>query len=129
MWIFEVDDDYERKYKKWKKKHRREMEAMLDNLDTFHMSLNQGMPLEQATCLGFVHDEPKGIIGIDQKGAGAGVRQTRLYVYPDATTKTLHLITIGTKEKHEQRANIKYASEYVDSLEQEQNKSSKKLGG
>ncbi len=122
MWILELEADYERKYKKWNKKHRRELKAMHDNFDTFHKSLNQGMSLEQASCLGFVHDEPKGIIAIDQKGAGAGTRQTRLYIYPDATTKILHLITIGTKERHSQKADIQYASEFVDSLRQEQNK-------
>ena len=120
MWILELDADYGKKQKKLMKKHRREVKQMLKHFDFFHYSLNQGMSLEQAFCLGFVHVEPKGIIAIDQKGAGAGTRQTRLYVYPDATTKILHLITIGTKEKHSQKADIQYASEFVDSLRQVQ---------
>ena len=119
MWYLQPEADYEKRIKKWPKKHRRELKAMLDNLDTFHKALCQGMSLERVP-FSFVHqDEPKGIMLIDQKGAGAGVRQTRLYIYPDATTKILHLITIGFKERHSQRADIQYATEFIDSLRRE----------
>ena len=120
MWNLQPETEYEKLVKKWPKKYRRELEAMLDNLDTFHKALCQGMSLEQIP-FGFVHqDEPKGILLIDQKGAGSGVRQTRLYIYPDATMKILHLITVGFKEKHLQRKDIQYATEFVDSLRQQE---------
>jgi hypothetical protein len=87
---------------------------MHDNLDTFLKALNGGVPLENVARFGFVHDEPKGIKAVDQKGAGAGVTQTRLYTFPDSDTETVHLITVGNKSS--QKANIKYASEFVDDL-------------
>ncbi len=87
---------------------------MHDNLDTFFTALNWGALLENAARYGFIHDEPKGIKAIDQKGAGAGVKQTRLYTFPNNTTKIVHLITIG--DKNSQSADIQYASDFVDNL-------------
>ncbi|HUT13866.1 MAG TPA: hypothetical protein VMY42_25480 [Thermoguttaceae bacterium] len=113
MWKFERDADYEKRVKRWPKKHRRELKAMHDNLDTFVGALNRGaMPAHEH--FGFIHDEPKGIKAIDQKGAGAGVKQCRLYIFPDTTTKIVHLITIG--DKSSQKADIQYACQFVDSL-------------
>ena len=90
MWKFEPNAEYEKRVKKWPKKHRRELMAMQDNLDTFLKALNRGVPLENAARLGFIHDEPKGIKAVDQKGAGVGVTQARLYT---SLTATLRLST------------------------------------
>ena len=114
MWKLERNAEYENRVKKWPKKHRRELHAMHDNLDTFYRTLNRGIPLQNAVRFGFIHDEPKGIKAIDQKGTGAGVKQTRLYTFPDNTTKVVHLITIG--DKNSQKADIRYASDFVDNL-------------
>ncbi len=86
--------------------------AMHDNLDTFFTALNRGTPLENSVRFGFVHAEPKGIKAIDQKGAG--VKQTRLYILPNNTTKIIHLITVG--DKNSQKADVRYASDFVDNL-------------
>ena len=86
---------------------------MLDNLDTYFGALNQGAVLEQIHY-GFVHSEPKGVKAIDQKGAGAGVKQTRLYIFPDTDTQIVHLITVG--DKSSQKKDIKFAVEVVDDL-------------
>jgi hypothetical protein len=45
----------------------------------------------------FLHPEPSDVIAIDQKGAGANIAATRLYVYPDTQTETLYLLTLGDK--------------------------------
>ncbi len=87
---------------------------MHDNLDTVLKALSSGAPVQNVSCFGFVHDEPKGIKAIDQKGAGAGVKQTRLYIFPDNTTNTVHLIIVGDKKS--QKADIKYATDFVDNL-------------
>lgn len=94
--------------------------AMHNNLDTFLKALNRGAPLENVARLGFIHDEPKGIKAVDQKGAGAGVTQTRLYTFPDSDTKTVHLITIGRKGT--QKADLEYASDFVDDLRKRKEK-------
>lgn len=113
MWKLERDADYEKRVKQWPKKYRRELRAMHDNLDTFFKALNQGASVENAR-FGFIHNEPKGVKAIDQKGAGGGVKQTRLYVFPDTISKIVHLITIG--DKNTQRADIRYAVAFVDNL-------------
>ena len=113
MWKAQPEAEYERRAKKWPKKHQREFVAMHDNLDTFLGALNRGAKLGQFT-FGFIHPEPRGVLAIDQKGGGAGLKESRLYTYPNDTSQIVHLITLG--DKSTQKADIQYASEFVDDL-------------
>ena len=113
MWNLSLEAEYEKRARKWPKKHQREFVATHNNLDTFFNTLNSGASVEQAR-FGFVHPEPHGIVAIDQKGGGTGLKETRLYVYPDRTSNVLYLITIGDKKT--QKSDIRYASEFVTSL-------------
>ena len=115
MWELEPTPEYTRKLKKWPKKYRRELTAMLDNLDTFLQALNLGAKPQQAK-FGFIHTEPLGVLAIDQRGAGAGTKATRLYVYPDEGTETVHTITLGDKDS--QRTDIKISVELVRTLKE-----------
>ena len=117
MWNPQPEDEYVRRVKRWPKKHRRELLAVHDNLDTFLRALNQGAKLEHVK-FGFIHPEPRGVLAIDQKGGGQSLKQTRLYTYPDKMTQLVHLITLG--DKNSQRADIKCASEFVDQLKQQE---------
>jgi hypothetical protein len=63
--------------------------SVLDNLVTFHRALNSGVKPRQAR-FGFVHVEPWDALAIDQKGGGAKLAQTRLYIYPDAEREVLY---------------------------------------
>ena len=72
MWKLEPTDEYNRRHRRYEKKHRRELEAMLDNLDTYHQALNAGTPIQQIQ-FGFVHAEPCGVKAVDQKGHGQGL--------------------------------------------------------
>ena len=96
MWRTQPDDEYVKRVRKWPKKHRRELLAVHNNLDTFLMALNQGAKLEQAR-FGFIHTEPRGVLAIDQKGGGSSLKETRLYVYADTKAELVHLITLGDK--------------------------------
>jgi putative component of toxin-antitoxin plasmid stabilization module len=75
----------------------RELEAMFDNLDTVHEALSADAKIEAVRNYGFVHPEPIGIIAVDQKGGGAGLKTCRLYLYPKKETQTIYLLTIGDK--------------------------------
>lgn len=81
------------------------------------MALNSGANLEH-TKFGFMHSEPRGIVAIDQKGGGAGLKETRLYLYPDKSSHLIHLITLG--DKSTQKADIRYACEFLGGLTQSQ---------
>jgi putative component of toxin-antitoxin plasmid stabilization module len=113
MWALQAEAEYEKRVGKWPKKHRREFGAMHDNLDTFLKALQRGAKLEQIR-FGFLHPEPRGVLAIDQKGGGAGLKETRLYTYPNKTAQLVHVITIG--DKSTQEADIKYSCEFVDNL-------------
>jgi len=114
MWALQPTGEFDKKQRKWPKKYHRELKNMLDNLSTFHRSLCMGGTPQSAAQAGFVHPEPSGVVAVDQSGPGAGLKRTRLYVYPDVDSRTLHLITVG--DKSSQGADIKFSREFVAGL-------------
>ncbi len=109
-WALEVTDKYERAYKRFEKKEPKILKAVLSNLDKyFHALEDHGSP--QKITAGFIHKEPHGIKAIDQRGSNEKLKETRLYIYPDTTKSTLHLITIGDKKT--QSVDIKFCNKYV----------------
>ena len=110
MWQLEPQPGYEKRLKRFVKKHRREALAVLNNLDTFLKALQAGARVQQVK-LGCIHPEPLGVLAIDQKGGGVGLKQTRLYIYPDENSQTLYLLTLGDKQS--QKKDIQFCSEWV----------------
>lgn len=115
MWTPSTDAEYEKRLDKWPNKHHRELQAMLDNADTLIETLDCGASIEQCKTLGFVHSKyPLGVLSIDQKGGGAGLKQCRLYVFPDKEVRELCLLTMG--DKSSQNADVNYATKWVKTL-------------
>ncbi len=84
MWKLTPTKSYEIRQKRYQKKHKRELAAVLNNLDTLLKAFQAGLkPLQATTAFGFVHPEPNAVVSIDQKGGGLNLAQTRLYAYPD----------------------------------------------
>jgi hypothetical protein len=113
MWDLEPTDEFSRRYKRYEKKHPRELKAVLSNLDVVQKSLREGAN-PQKLPFGFIHIEQRGVVAIDQKGGGRDLAQTRLYVYLDREDRTIHLITLG--DKRSQKTDVKTASDYVEGL-------------
>jgi hypothetical protein len=113
MWQVSPEDDYCRCHKWYEKKRSRELKAVLTNLDTFLTALQSGAKVQQIK-VGFLHPEPCGVLAIDQRGAKGSLAETRLYVFPDDDTETLHLLTIG--DKNSQAADIQRCKEFVEGL-------------
>lgn len=98
MWEIKTTESYERRFKHYAKKHRRELLAVLSNLDRFKGALDAGSSSQQAKeAFGFTHREPGGVVAIDQKGGGPSLAQTRLYAYALDLDCVLYLITLGDK--------------------------------
>jgi hypothetical protein len=95
MWGILKTDHYPRRYKRYDKKKKKELAAVLNNLDIFLKSLHSGKK-PKPLIYGFLHGEPSDVIAIDQTG-GTKLAEIRLYVYPDAETETLYLLTLGDK--------------------------------
>ena len=84
MWKLTPTKSYGIRQKRYQKKHKRQLAAVLNNLDTLLKAFQAGLkPLQVTTAFGFVHPEPNGVVSIDQKGGGLNLAQTRLYAYPD----------------------------------------------
>jgi hypothetical protein len=113
-WKLEPLEKYLRKLKYYEKKQYDEYRALTDNLDSYYNSLCEfDNPLQVKS--GFIHDEPDGIKGLDQRGVlKKKLRESRLYVFPDVSRRKLYLLTIG--DKGSQAADIQFCREYVRSL-------------
>ena len=120
IWRICYTDRYHRMFKRYQKKHRNELLAVLDNLQDYKTAIDSGVdPLRVQA--GFIHPEPMGIVAIDQKKGGlrTTLRQTRLYVYADKTNHELWLITIGDKQT--QKADILLATNFVKEMRKKEN--------
>jgi hypothetical protein len=113
MWKLQPMEEYGRRHKRYEKDHPRELQAVLDNLDTYFRSLEAGVKPLQIKH-GFMHHEPLGVVAIDQKGGGKNLAQTRLYVYPEPETETLHVIALG--DKRSQKADLGTCRAFVSEL-------------
>jgi hypothetical protein len=113
MWRQVPTDEFTKRVKRWPKKYRRELGAMLANLQTILSALQAGSKVESLE-FGFVHHEPGGVLALDQKGGGAGLKPCRLYTYPHVDEEVLHVITMG--DKNSQSEDIKYAKAFADGV-------------
>jgi len=113
MWELQPTDEYARRHKRFAKDRPRELQAALDNLDTYVQCLAKGTKPMQIRFR-FVRSEPQGIFAISEQGGGANLAPIRMYVVPDLGTETLHLITIGDKKS--QRGDIQFSKEYTKEL-------------
>jgi hypothetical protein len=117
-WTIESTDEFERSLKRYQKKHPAELAAVLNNLDTYFKAVEFVEHPLQVTG-GYIHNEPKGIIAIDQRGGGrkTKLKVTRLYVYSDAEKRILYVLTIGDKQSQAQ--DIKNCKEKVKKLKRD----------
>ena len=113
MWELATTELYEHDAKHYLKKHPRELQAVKRNLARYLEQIAKA-PNSRAVKLGFLHDEPAGVIAIDQSGGGKGLQETRLYTFADDSSRTLWLITVGNKA--EQAKDIQFSRRFVESL-------------
>jgi hypothetical protein len=72
MWEELPADEFVRKLRRWPKKHKRELAAMLSHVEVIVMALQDGAKVEHLD-FGFVHHEPGGVLALDQRGGGSGL--------------------------------------------------------
>jgi hypothetical protein len=113
MWRVVETDDYARQSKWYSRKKRREFAAVVTNLGEFLQYLQHGN-LPRPFAYGFLHDEPAGVIAIDQRGAPTKLAATRLYIYAYVERETVYLLTIG--DKRTQSDDILFCKHLVDTI-------------
>ena len=120
-WLLFPTEQYKRDVKKYAKKHPHEHKAITGNLDTYYRTLRElGHPMQIKA--GFIHRESDGIKAIDQKGGKRKIKleETRLYVYPDVTSKTLYLLKIGSKSS-QKKIDTKFCRNFVKKIQKGDN--------
>jgi hypothetical protein len=113
MWEIETTTQWEKDEKHYRKKHPRELAAVLNNLDRY-LCLIKILPNPRSAAAGYLHPEPGGVIAIDQKGGGSNLQETRLYTYACEAQNVLYLITVGNKDS--QSNDIQIAKRFVEQL-------------
>lgn len=113
MWQIEPTTGWEKDQKHYSKKRPNELAAVMRNLDRYIKLLNVSKN-SKALQAGYLHPEQSGVLGIDQKGGGGNLQETRLYTYADDDTKTVYLIAIGDKDA--QHADVEYCKAFVNTL-------------
>ena len=76
-----------------KKKH---LDAVLANLQTFRKVISAPGVIPQSVKAVYIHRRYRsGLMSIGQEGGGVGLTKTRLYIWPDSETRTIHMFHIG----------------------------------
>jgi hypothetical protein len=112
--------EFERCLKWYRKKKPKELESVLNNLDTLVKSMDGGKPLKPF-AYGFLSSEPSDVVRIKESG-NSGLAATRLYVYHEVATDTLYLLTIG--DKNTQGEDIELGKEFVKEITADANSGS-----
>jgi len=115
-WSIEITEQCERDFKNYQKKRPLEFQAVMQNLEKYHTALAEAAH-PRLVQFGFLHEEPKGILAIDQSGGGVKkgkLQQTRLYTYAVLESNVLHLLCMGSKTT--QPKDIRFATARVDSI-------------
>jgi hypothetical protein len=119
MWKLQNLEDYDRQIKWCSKKRPKELAATIRNLTRFFDALCAGGKVQNLVAANrFLHPEQAGVIAVDQKGGARNLAEMRLYTYPDDTTETLYLITIG--DKNTQTDDVRFSKESVVALREAQ---------
>ena len=119
-WSQEPSSNFRSKFRKFEKKHKNEAVNLINNLDTVFETLQSGVPMSKIRA-GYIHNERRGVLAVDQrvmtggsKVGKRGMKESRLYFYPDEENHVLHLITIGDKKSQSVDVNESHA--YVEKL-------------
>ena len=114
MWQLEPTTTFEKDSRLYSKKHPHELASVLRNLSRYMAQLSVA-PNAKSVKAGYLHDEPPGVVAIDQRGTGAGnLQETRLYTFANEAEKVLYIITLGNKST--QARDIAFSKEFVKSL-------------
>lgn len=117
MWNIVPSDQYLRDKRHYEKKHPRELAAVLNNLDRYLQQLNSyAIQGKTSKCVqaGYLHNESKGVVAVDQRKGGVGLQETRLYTFALDNVRELHLILIGNKNT--QSDDVISAADFAESL-------------
>ena len=96
MWSLNTDHHSPGAFSQYAKNHHREYVSCFANLEKVMALLRAGHKIG-GFQIGFFRSEGEGVYRIGQTGV-AGAKETRLYVYPDATSETVYLLEIGSKD-------------------------------
>jgi hypothetical protein len=95
-WHIDTAHASQGKFKKFASKYRREFASLFANLDKILALLKAGQKLGSFQ-VGFFRSEGQGVYRIGQTGVPSA-KESRLYVFPHEESRTMYVLTIGTKE-------------------------------
>ena len=113
-WHILPSPEFRRTARTYEKKSPDELAAPLANLQHRYLPRLNHAHHPSLVQVGCLHHEGPGVLAIDQAGHGRNLGETRLYAFPDVTTRTLHLLLIG--DKSAQKRGLRIVHETVNRL-------------
>lgn len=102
-WHLTDDHASKSKFEKFYRNYPREFDSLFANLNKILRLLDGGQKIG-GFYVGFFRSEKEGVYRIGQTGVPSA-KESRLYVYPDQDSKTMHVLGIGTKESQDDDIN------------------------
>ena len=107
MYGFKVQQSerFRSRFKRYTKKHKKEMEAIRKNLySTLEMLGELSLPIHQIK-FGPLKCEFGNVFRLSPQGGGVGLKPIRLYFSIDESKKILYLLCLGTKTRQSEDIN------------------------
>src|ERR1700720_4508913 len=99
QWQIETKYATGSKFKKFAKNHDREYDSLFVNLQRVVDILNSGHKLGSFQ-VGYFRSESDGVYRIGQTSV-AGAKESRLYIWANAVTRTIYVLGIGDKDSQQ----------------------------
>ena len=114
MWTISQGHAEENRFKRYSRRHPREVASCFTNLAFLAEQLNGGITLQQAQSFGFFSSEGGNVFRIAQTAVRAA-KETRLYIYAVAVQSVLYTLTIGDKDS--QQADLRRCRKIATSID------------
>ena len=123
LWHIQKSPFFDSRFKKFEKRHKDEALNLVYNAQSYFDALPGGAKV-LAIAESFIHPETEGLIAVDQRNRSLRdgrkkkgrkqMKESRLYLYPDETNRTLVFLSVGDKDS--QARDLRVCKEYVRGL-------------
>jgi len=110
MWKIETTAGWKNSTLEFGAQYPNELAALLRNLMHYLAQLKAAKSHKRIEAL-YLEFRESGIVSINQSGMEDGLANSRLYVFPDESTRTLYLLCIGTEANKD--SDLEYCKEFI----------------
>lgn len=110
MWKIETTAGWKNSALHFGAQYPEEMAALLRNLTHYLAQLKAAKSHKHVQAL-YLEFRESGIVSINQNGMEDGLVNSRMYVFPDESTRILYLLCVGAETKKD--SDLEYCKEFI----------------